>query len=313
MASAGSPSPVSVVVVSYNTVDKLRRCLAAIEPEHEVIVVDNASKDGSAEMARTEFPAARLIANESNRGFGAANNQGIALARRELVLLLNSDCYAEPGAIRLLADELLKTGASAAGGLLKETDGSIQQSVAGRLTLLAVFLEQSFLERFAGRARYWRTDFALDDTKDRTSTEVDQVMGACLMMRPLETFDERFFLYCEDTELCERLRAHGPIIYVPDAEFTHELGSSSKRDPWRGIAFYNRGKELFFSIHRGRIAMAVCWLLNRLGALLRLFIWSLATLLTLGLKPSFRSRPFMWLRVLTAPPRGPRLPTDSAG
>ena len=311
MASADSPSPVSVVVVSYNTVDKLRRCLNAIEPSHEVIVVDNASTDGSAQMVSAEFPNARLLSNATNRGFGAANNQGIAVARRDYVLLLNSDCYAEPGAIESLAKALAASGAVACGGLLKEPDGSIQQSVAGKLTLLAVFLEQSFLERFSGRARYWRTDFALEETKDREWTEVEQVMGACLMMRPLETFDERFFLYCEDTELCLRLRRHGPILYVPDAEFTHELGSSSKRDPWRGIAFYNRGKELYFAIHRGPIACAACWWFDRSGALLRLLIWSLATVATLGFKKGVRDRVPTFARVLTAPLRGPRLPTDS--
>src|SRR5687767_9484401 len=94
---------VSVVVVSYNTRDKLRRCLECIEREHEVIVVDNASADRSAEMVEADFPHVCLIRNEENRGFGAANNQGIAIAKGALVLLLNSDAYAEPGAISQLA------------------------------------------------------------------------------------------------------------------------------------------------------------------------------------------------------------------
>src|SRR5688572_1531266 len=99
-------SRISVVVVSYNTVDKLRRCLACVEPEHEVIVVDNGSSDGSAAMVKAEFPSARLIENSGNVGFGAANNQGMELARRELVLFLNSDCYASPGAIDQVASAL---------------------------------------------------------------------------------------------------------------------------------------------------------------------------------------------------------------
>src|SRR6185436_1595338 len=93
------PSAVSVVVVSYNTIDNLRRCLGCIEPDHEVIVVDNGSTDGSADMVRTEYPAVKLLENSGNVGFGAANNQGMDLATRPLVLFLNSDCYAEPGAI----------------------------------------------------------------------------------------------------------------------------------------------------------------------------------------------------------------------
>src|SRR5438105_1661668 len=94
-----TPGDVTVVVVSYNTKDKLRRCLGCIEPEHELIVIDNGSADGSAEMVKNEFPRARLIENSGNVGFGAANNQGMDIASQELVLMLNSDCYSHPGAI----------------------------------------------------------------------------------------------------------------------------------------------------------------------------------------------------------------------
>src|SRR5579871_2262954 len=93
---------VTVIVVSYNTQAQLRKCLQAIEEEHEVVVIDNASTDGSADMVATEFPRVHLIRNEENVGFGAANNQGLDVAETELVLFLNSDAYAEPGAISRL-------------------------------------------------------------------------------------------------------------------------------------------------------------------------------------------------------------------
>lgn len=289
-------SNVSVVIVSFNTRDKLRRCLAQIEPEHEMIVVDNASADGSVEMVRAEFPEARLISNSENRGFGAANNQGMAVATGELVLFLNSDCYAEPGAIGRLAEVFDgRPEVAAAGGRLLNPDGSNQESVAGELTLFAVLLEQLHLDRFGGRFRYWRTSFA------REGEPVAQVMGACLMIRPVECFDERFFLYCEDTDLCRRLARHGSIMFVPAARFTHELGSSSEgEERWRSVARYNRGKELYFAIHHGRLAAATCWVLDRFGAALRLLVYLVATL---GAVAGPRLR--LWTRVLCAPILGP--------
>jgi N-acetylglucosaminyl-diphospho-decaprenol L-rhamnosyltransferase len=299
-------SRVTVVVVSYNTKDKLRRCLSCIGPEHEVIIVDNASTDGSADMVKSEFPNARLIENFDNVGFGAANNQGMALARREFVLFLNSDAYAEPGAISMLATKM-DYETVAVGGRLLNPDGTMQESACNELTLWAVFCEQSYLEKLfkssALFSPYWITRRLTGDS------EVAQVMGACLMIKPVERFDERFFLYCEDTELCKRLSTHGKIRYIPGAQFIHELGSSSSgASRWLAIARYNRGKELYFSIHRGRFASFVCWSLDRKGAFFRLLAYSLITLLSLGLRASWRQSVVLWWNVLMAPLQGPSLP-----
>jgi GT2 family glycosyltransferase len=126
-------------------------------------------------------------------------------------------------------------------------------------------------------------------------------MGACLMMRKVELFDDRFFLYCEDTELCKRLETHGQIRYVPSAKFFHQLGSSSEGARWKSIALYNRGKELYFQIHHGRFSSFICFCIDRKGALLRLLAWSLASLATLGTKERFRRQAAAFWRVLCAP------------
>lgn len=289
-------SKVSVVVVSFNTQEKLRRCLGCIEAHHELIVVDNASHDGSADMVRNEFPNVRLIANTENVGFSAANNQGWNVASRDLVLFLNSDAYAEAGAIDLLAAEISKEGVIAGGGKLLNLDGSLQQSTARRLTLWAVLCEQTLLERVF--KSYWTTSLlAADDSVKDTP----QVMGACLMVHNLPDlrWDERYFLYCEDTDLCLRLSQQGRIVYVPAARFTHDLGSSSRKDPWKGIARYNAGKELYFRIYHGRFAAWMCFLMDRLGALLRLLVWTIL----IPLKGAAQARTF-W-KVLTAPKSGP--------
>ncbi len=287
------PSSVSVIVVSYNTADQLCQCLSAIEPEHEIIVVDNASTDDSSSRVRALFPHVAWIQNEANKGFGAANNQGLAKATRQNVLLLNSDAYASPGAISLLAKQLDDASVAAVGGKLTYPDGHLQMSTAKRLSLWHVWTEQTFLSRLSG---YWTTD-----PEWSTPVEVDQVMGACLMMRRGSAqFDERFFLYCEDSDLCLRLQMLGKIIYEPRAVFVHELGSSSSKEPWRGIIWYNRSKELYFGIHHGRISAALCFIFNRNGALMRLLIWPITTLLQFLLKK--RTTPWKtWWMVLSAP------------
>jgi GT2 family glycosyltransferase len=294
---------VSVIVVSFNTREKLRRCLEQIEPHHEIVVVDNASEDGSAQMVRDGFPHVQLIASPTNLGFGRANNLGCDHATGDLVLFLNSDAYADPGAIDRLATAFNESQTIAAGGRLLNADGSLQESVTGHLTLWAVLLEQTLLEPVLRRRNlgYWRTRKALAQAEsDAGPVAVAQVMGACLMVLadkglPRERFDERYFLYCEDTDLCYRLERHGRIVYEPTAAFIHDLGSSSAKDPARGVIRYNRGKELYFRIHHGPMASGICWALNRLGALLRLTAWTVISLA----KPKARGQVRLFWRVLT--------------
>lgn len=302
------PRTVSVAIVSYNTKDKLRRCLEAISPEFEVIVVDNASADGSPEMVENDFPSVHLIKNHANRGFGAANNQAAAVATGSLILYLNSDAYAFPHAIADLAEVFEDPSVSAAGGMLLNMDGTLQTSTANRLTLWAVFCEQFWLEKLLPKVKlfspYWNTH---ELVRTDGPSETPQVMGACLMTRHSHIkWDERFFLYCEDTDLCLRLSGQGKILYVPYAKFTHELGSSSKNRA-RAVGLYNRGKELYFEIHHGKLASAICFMLDRLGAIYRVLVWGLLTLATLGRVARFREQLRIFSQVLTFPRLGPKL------
>jgi GT2 family glycosyltransferase len=306
-------SEVSAVIVSYNTVDKLRRCLSCIEPEHEVVVIDNASVDGSADMVEAEFPNVKLIRNTVNEGFAAANNRGMTQVTRPWTLFLNSDAYAEPGAINRLWASTEGPNVCAVGGRLLNPDGSLQNSTANELTLWAVACEQLYLEKLFPNSDslspYWNTRRLTGEM------ETPQVMGACLMMRTGEVlWDERYFLYCEDTDLCRRLKQKtgGRIVYVPDARFTHELGSSSSQSPWIAVARYNRGKELYFSLHHGAMASMVCFSLNRYGALLRMAVWSIANILTLFARAKWRDNIMFWGEVFTVPRLGPPRPGRTA-
>jgi N-acetylglucosaminyl-diphospho-decaprenol L-rhamnosyltransferase len=195
----------------------------------------------------------------------------------------------------LLADAL-DVDIVAAGGRLEHPDGRLQESACNRLTLWAVFCEQTFLERFFV-SPYWISSRLLE------GGDVEQVMGACLMMRRVDgaflRFDDRFFLYCEDTELCHRLRQHGRVRYQPAARFTHALGQSSP-DRSRSVILYNAGKELYFEIHHGRAAAIACLLLNRMGAVLRI----LAGLLVLPKARTFWKvllAPLSWRKVQQPP------------
>lgn len=282
----------SIVIVNWNTREHLRACLSSLfayppDEPFEVWVVDNASSDGSAEMVRADSPQARLIANAENIGYGRANNQALRQAEGEFALVLNSDIEVTEGALQALIDFMRQhPEAQAAGGQLVLPDGRIQSSCSERLTLWAVFCEQTLLAKAFPRSRlfgsYNLTWWSYDSVR-----EVEQVVGACLMLRrqpdgSLLLFDERYFMYAEDTELCHRIRqAGGRIYYVPYAKFKHHLGASSEQEAVRTemVKAYNRSRILFFREAYGVWSVLVYRLLIAMGALLRLCLWSGAWLL----------------------------------
>jgi len=292
----GTTPDVSVIIVSYNTRELLRECIESILCEQgdglgvEVIVVDNASADGSAAMVAERFPQVRLIANPDNRGFGAACNQGLEVAQGRYALILNADIRAQPGALQRLVGFMdAHPDAAVCGGQLRYPDGRIQPSCARDLTLWWVFCEQSMLAKLFPRTRlfggYWRTHWDFSAT-----IETEQVMGACMMLRrPFPRFDEDYFLYCEDTDLCYRVRqAGGRIYYVHDAVFVHHLGASGEPQRAQMVIYYNCGKERYFRKFHSAWQARVCRWLNKGGALLRVLLGLGGVVLTLGRHAGFR-------------------------
>lgn len=276
----------SIIIVNWNTREHLQACLRSVfacppaEP-FEVWVVDNASSDGSAEMVRRQFPQVYLIANSENLGYGRANNQALRQAQGEFALVLNSDIEVLPGALQTLIGFMREhPEAQAAGGQLILPDGRVQPSCSQRLTLWAVFCEQTLLAKAFPRSRlfagYNLTWWSYDSVR-----EVEQVVGACLLLRrqadgSFPLFDERYFMYAEDTELCHRIRrAGGRIYYVPDAKFKHHLGASSEQESIRAemVKAYNRSRILFFREVYGAWSVPPYRLLIATGALLRLLLW----------------------------------------
>ncbi len=229
----------SVVIVSYNTRGILRRCLKALfentgQDQMEVLVVDNDSRDGSAHMVRDEFPRVRLKANRDNLGFAAANNQAFALAKGEYILLLNPDAFVKPGTVDNAA-EFMRTNPDCGicGGRIVDPDGSLNPSARrfpNWFSNLCILTGLS--SRFQGSSILNRHDFggfAHDQIK-----EVDWVPGTFMLLRrnmldDIGFFDERFYIYYEETDLCQRARQAGwKVYFIPDAEVEHIGGASSK-------------------------------------------------------------------------------------
>lgn len=219
----------SILIVSYNTLALLRECLTSIiattsDMMPEITVVDNHSEDGSARMVAEEFPGVTLIANERNAGFAAANNEAYRQCGGNYVLLLNPDTIVHGSAI---TDMLAYLKQHADVGIvtcrLLNSDGTTQRSVRAFPSILRN------LGEIVGRSVYEPDRFY----RAKDAQDIQDVIGACLMLRRAalddeDPFDERFFLYSEDKDLCWRVRQSGwRIVFLPWAEITHHGGQSA--------------------------------------------------------------------------------------
>ncbi|NJN46638.1 MAG: glycosyltransferase family 2 protein [Candidatus Competibacteraceae bacterium] len=230
---------VSVVIVSFNTRDLLQECLATLQAHagavrYETLVIDNASKDGSADAIAQAFPTVKLIRSAVNLGFGNANNLGFAQARGRYVVLLNSDAFLYPDALPKAVEYMDRDSRIGLGGArLVSQDGSWQPSARLFPSLLNEFLNLSGLAaRFPNNRVCGRFDRTWADPN--MSALVDWVPGAFSIVRRevLESvgyFDPRYFLYYEEVDLCRRIKAAGYTLwYWPDVVVEHRGGESSK-------------------------------------------------------------------------------------
>jgi N-acetylglucosaminyl-diphospho-decaprenol L-rhamnosyltransferase len=269
----------SIVIVNWNTCDLLAQCLQSIYDttsglDFEVIVVDNASVDGSAEMVRREFSRARLIQNTENVGFARANNQAMATSQGRSILLFNSDAIATPGAIQSLVRlAVAEPRAGIVGARLLNADGSFQASHTPFPNLWREFLILSGV----GRMFYGRWYPSRGPEEDKGPQMVDYVEGACMLVRR-EAFedvgglDESYFMYAEEVDLCYAMRAKGwQVWYQPAAKVIHLGGGSSQnRRPQREADLYC-SRVRFFRKRYG----------NRAAWLLKLQIYGLTTIKTI--------------------------------
>ncbi len=242
----------AVIIVNWNAREDLRACLislyAAPKPhlDYEVWVVDNASADGSAAMVAAEFPAVHLRANADNLGFSKANNQAIAETNSRYVFLLNSDAKIHPGALdALVADGESHPGAAILGPKVLNPDGSVQYSCRRFPSLGAGFFRNTYLGRLFPNNSFAR-DYLMTNFDHASEMPVDWVSGCAMLIRrsaieKIGTLDERFYMYCEDVDICQRAWDAGlEVVYVPDAVVTHAIGRSSDKNADKMIREFHR-------------------------------------------------------------------------
>jgi len=266
----------SVVIVNYNTRDLLRDCLNSLRPElegldHEILVVDNASSDGSPAMLAEAFPSVTLLVNPTNSGFSRANNRALRQARGRDVLLLNPDTLVQPGAVRTLAGALhALPGAVGVGPRVMRPDGRLDLAcrrsfpspgvaAARLLGLSRLFPRNSVLARY---------NLSYRDPAQPGEIDAGTAAAMCFSREALAAvgfFDEDFFMYGEDLDLCYRLKQRGGrIYYVPSATVIHLKGMASGRQAKAMLREFHRSMWLFYRKHyfrgwRGGLAPAV-WL-----------------------------------------------------
>lgn len=262
----GAPD-LSIVVLSWNTRDLLLKCLetvtrAVTPPTREIIVVDNASKDGSADAVAARFPEVRLIRNTRNDGYARGNNIGIRASAGRHILLLNSDTEVAPHAFRTLVGFLDRNPRyGAAASRLWNVDGTVQRACMRFPSILTALLYD------ARPGRWWPDNWIIrrhfvKDFDHIDSRDVEQPPGAALCLRrealrQVGLLDEELFLFFNDVDLCKRLWSRGfRIRYLADSNMIHHGGASTSRYP-AFAAEYFRNKIAYFRIHHGSMGEAV--------------------------------------------------------
>jgi len=269
----------SVVVLSWNTREILRACLAALQrdvpcEQRELIVVDNGSADGSAQMVARDFPSARLLCNADNRLYAEGNNQGARAARGRYLCLLNSDTEVRPEALDRLA-RFLESHPEYAGVAPKllNPDGTVQRACRRLPTLIEPLLESTSLGRIPPGS--WLSQWtAMGDFDHMHSRDVYQPPGACFMLRTAEYLamgglDPALSLFFNDVDLCLSLRRKGRRIrYLAEAEVMHYQGYSTRTCAARHRnLLWIRNRTAYYRKNHGRLAER--WLRAVLG------IWAL--------------------------------------
>ncbi|MBL7106982.1 MAG: glycosyltransferase family 2 protein [Phycisphaerae bacterium] len=270
----------SIIIVSWNVRADIINCLGSIyknpsSSPFEVILIDNASSDKTVECIQKEFSQVVCIANNDNRGFAGANNQGIEIAKGEYLLFLNPDTIIHKGTLDYLVDFMDNNKeAGACGPQLLNEDGSIQRSVRRFPSFRGALYRFTFLKYFKIFKKDYRNWLARD-FDHKSQIEVDQLMGAALLVRKSITdniggFDERYFMYYEEVDLCCRIKHDGwQIVFLPQVRITHLGGRSSQQIPAAKRIMMLRSMLKYFRKHRG---IGITFLFNcffKIGVLLR--------------------------------------------
>lgn len=243
---------IAVIIINWNAREDLHRCLESLyaEPkprlDYEVWVVDNASSDGSAEMVAALYPQVYLRVNTENAGFSKANNQAIAQTNSRYVFLLNSDAFIHPSALEhLMAYADAHPDAGIIGPQVRNSDDTLQFSCRRFPSLGAGFFRNTYLGRLFPHNRFAR-EYLMHDIDHSKSHAVDWISGCAMLIRrelitQIGMLDERFYMYCEDVDICQRAWDAGfQVAYTPSAVVTHAIGRSSDKNGDRMVIEFHR-------------------------------------------------------------------------
>ena len=287
---------VSVVIVNWNTKDLLRDCLTSVYEcagavAYEIIVVDNASDDGSVDMVKNDFRNVILIENTENKGFAAANNQGMAVAKGRYVLLLNSDTIVLKNSIANTVGFADKNPRAAVTGCqVLNPDGTIQRTCFKFPSILNMLLSSTYLYKLFPKNRFFgREQMTWWDRGD--VRRVDVVTGCFMLVRreaieQVGMMDERFFMYGEETDWCYRFWKNGwEIMFAPVGRIIHFGGRSTAKRPVAMIVQLRLSILKFIKKHYGRPSHLMARFLVALFFAVRLPAWFVMAFLRPAARP----------------------------
>lgn len=275
----------SIVIVNWNTCDLLNNCLQSIfnpplDLDFRTIVVDNASNDGSQKMVEERFPEVELISNSNNPGFAYANNQALKKCSSEMVLLLNADTVVKPGSIETMVEYIENNPkVGIVGARLLNPDGSLQVSAYPEPTLTREFWRLFHLDKL-----WYYGTYPMDNWNHNEPRKVDVLKGACMLIRmealeDVGMFDEDYFIYSEEVDLCARMQDSGWSLYwLPTAKITHIGGQSTQQVAEEMFLQLYQGKIQYFRKHNSSLVAILYKLIILLASLGRISLTPIAYL-----------------------------------
>jgi GT2 family glycosyltransferase len=280
MNSESREVTVSVIIVSWNAREYLMQCLASLSTEAcryptEVIVVDNASSDGSADAVASSYPGVRLIRNTENLGFAKANNIGVAASRGRYLCFVNSDVKVLPHCVTRLVDFCeAQPNVGMAGPRVIGGDGKLQRSCRGFPNVWNMFCRALALDSMFPRNKAFN-GYKLYHWAQDTLRPVDILTGCFWLVRrealnQVGLLDEEFFMYGEDMDWCKRFWAQGwQVFFVPSAEAVHYGGASSSNAPVRFYVEMHRANLQYWKKHHSCFSVAGYFVVTCMHELLR--------------------------------------------
>lgn len=297
---------VSIIIINYNSFELISDLLESFYSfsnsyTYQIIIVDNGSSDDSLVKLKSRFNDITFIENNANLGFGAANNIGLKKADGKYVLFLNNDTlFLENSIMKIINFLESKKNPTLVGCKLLNSDRSIQHSVLDFPTLLNTFASNFFLYALFPKSKYFNK-YHLMNKGINSITEVEIITGAFIFGRrkdfiDLGGFDERFFFYAEEMDLCKRLRdSGGKIYYFPETSIVHLKGTSTKRNYWFQYRNQSISTIKIFQKHFNGIKFPLALIIHYLGILFRIPIFLLGGLLTFNKTLFMRGIYFMKL------------------